>query len=152
MLTTMASARSMAALTRERWPSWRYPMVGTRPTRRPAARCARDHARMASASVMTSRGAVYLGAGAGAACVGACFGLACAGGASPSSFCCDAGAPGSGAGSGAASTAAGSSAGSAAGVSGAGASATGASAVGSSVASAIAGARVNSDSDSDQPR
>src|SRR4051794_35729234 len=37
MLSTTASVRRLASSTRARWPSWRYPIVGTRPMRRPAS-------------------------------------------------------------------------------------------------------------------
>src|SRR2546428_4868920 len=45
MLITTAPARPRAASTKRRCPSCRYPIVGTRPTRRPAARSARTHRR-----------------------------------------------------------------------------------------------------------
>src|SRR6266481_3795644 len=45
MLITTSSQSSRARSTRRRWPSWSAPIVGTKPTRRPVARAARDQAR-----------------------------------------------------------------------------------------------------------
>src|ERR1041384_2078791 len=45
MLITTSSQSSRARSTRRRCPSCNAPIVGTKPTRRPLARAARDHAR-----------------------------------------------------------------------------------------------------------
>src|SRR3989442_10233546 len=53
MLITTRSASSLARSTRRRWPSWRKPIVGTNPTRRPRACSARVQARMSERLVIS---------------------------------------------------------------------------------------------------
>eukprot|EP00982_Pelagococcus_subviridis_P010674 31018-Pelagococcus_subviridis.AAC.32 len=52
--TITTSATALARRTSSRWPSCRYPIVGTSAILRPAARCARDHARIVAEDSMTS--------------------------------------------------------------------------------------------------
>ena len=54
MLMTTASARRRASSTRARWPSWRYPIVGTSAMRRPATRVA-ARTPVQSSSIMARR-------------------------------------------------------------------------------------------------